>query len=619
MDDRQKSNIQELANKLIYDVNPEELADLLLEANLIKSERKEQIFNGYSSPFTKNLQLFGEAIESSSTKAYTDLLHIAEKLDLDTFSRSRAALALKSKKEGPTGLTSVCNHYINKSPNFYPIGMKSGSISRTQTPSSQCSTSGSASSNNGSKVLSPLKEKHRATLISGGRMVANEDDGDGDSGDLTYRISTSQINSPNTRPSFTSPPNRNVGNELNPLTRSKSVSKCSQTPNRQRELASFRSLSLADEDSDDEEPIISWHPYESPPNESILRPNSPHHHCLCSYSSASSESGESTTESQFVEQNLNLDPNVMTAIAQGALPTSTNMMSVTLATQCHNHPEYDYKMTSNPRGICLIVNNIDFEAEMFPTRKGSDEDANRFDLIFKQLGFITTMTRNLTADEIRNKFKELSKACKPEHDALFVFIFSHGSEHGIYGTDGIEVHLDSEIITLFDNRNCKAMIGKPKVFVIQACRGHRQDCGGDGDATDSIAWPPPSVTSSDAQVTGGSQENRVPPSWLPSAKSSDGKKRKYPIRTDMLLIYSCLAGFVSVRNETAGSWLGVALAYFIMTHAHERDLQKILNLVAGDINQRESTNGHIQSIETKFFGWSKSLYFNPGIYENQLL
>lgn len=73
-------------------------------------------------------------------------------------------------------------------------------------------------------------------------------------------------------------------------------------------------------------------------------------------------------------------------------------------------------------------------------------------------------------------------------------------------------------------------------------------------------------------------------------------------------------GFVSVRNETAGSWLGVALAYFLMRHAHERDFLRILNSVSSDVIQRESSNGHIQSIELKLLGWTKDLYFNPGFY-----
>lgn len=292
------------------------------------------------------------------------------------------------------------------------------------------------------------------------------------------------------------------------------------------------SPSLSSQQSECGSSVVCWHPYTQSPHSS--RASSPHR-CLPSFSSASSETDDYLSDSLMVDPNLILDSSVMTAIAQ----EDPNMMSVKTATICHNNPDEDYKMTSQPRGLCLIINNINFEDDIFPTRKGSDEDANRFDHIFKQLGFETIMTRNLTAEQMRSKFTELSAACKQEHDALFVFILSHGSEHGIYGTDGLEVYLESEIISCFDNRNCKTMIGKPKVFVIQACRGRSKDCGGDGDAIDSIAWAP---TNSSQTVTTSSQENRVPASWLPSNYPADGKRRKHPIRTDMLLIFSCLAG-----------------------------------------------------------------------------
>lgn len=77
-------------------------------------------------------------------------------------------------------------------------------------------------------------------------------------------------------------------------------------------------------------------------------------------------------------------------------------------------------------------------------------------------------------------------------------------------------------------------------------------------------------------------------------------------------------GFVSVRNELAGSWLGVALAYFILEHAHEHNLMRILNLVTSDVIQRESSHGHIQAVEVRLLGWTKNLYFNPGITDETL-
>lgn len=243
-----------------------------------------------------------------------------------------------------------------------------------------------------------------------------------------------------------------------------------QTPTRAQELTLIRNLTLSDDNAqqvgESQEPVICWHPYAR-----AHAGNQGAHHCLpcgSSFTSVSSES-DSSSDSLMIDPNLILDSNVTMAIAK----EGTNLMAVKAATVCHNNPEEDYKMTSRPRGPCLIVNNIDFQADWLPTRKGSDEDARRFDDIFKQLGFTVIMRRNQTADEMRKLFKDVASQCKREHDALFVFIFSHGSEHGIYGIDGLEVCLESEIISCFDNRNCKAMLGKPKVFAIQACRGSK--------------------------------------------------------------------------------------------------------------------------------------------------
>ena len=55
-------------------------------------------------------------------------------------------------------------------------------------------------------------------------------------------------------------------------------------------------------------------------------------------------------------------------------------------------------------------------------------------------------------------------------DACVVCILSHGEEGYIFGTDGRKILLDN-VLSLFDNSHCKHLIGKPKIFIIQACRG----------------------------------------------------------------------------------------------------------------------------------------------------
>lgn len=138
----------------------------------------------------------------------------------------------------------------------------------------------------------------------------------------------------------------------------------------------------------------------------------------------------------------------------------------------HRNPLLDYKMTSKPRGPCLIVNNVNFEGDMFPKRRGSDIDANQLSDVFNQLGFQVQCMRDLTSHKMKSFLMQASASCKLKYDALVVILLSHGTESAIYGTDGIEMDLN-DIISMFDNKRCKQMIGKPKVFIVQACRGSK--------------------------------------------------------------------------------------------------------------------------------------------------
>ena len=64
-------------------------------------------------------------------------------------------------------------------------------------------------------------------------------------------------------------------------------------------------------------------------------------------------------------------------------------------------------------------------------------------------------------------------------DALVVVILSHGGRDGvIYGTDGshgnnhmVDHITDEDIRDIFSARNCPLMAHKPKLVIIQACRG----------------------------------------------------------------------------------------------------------------------------------------------------
>ncbi len=132
-----------------------------------------------------------------------------------------------------------------------------------------------------------------------------------------------------------------------------------------------------------------------------------------------------------------------------------------------------YNMTSKPRGICLIIDNQSFSVPDLPFRKGSRADADRLSNVFSQLGFDIFRYTNQNVAQMETLLKQLS--INPElayHDALAVIILSHGIADEVYGSDGGLIPV-ANILSLFNNINCRLMVNKPKMFFLSSCRGSK--------------------------------------------------------------------------------------------------------------------------------------------------
>ena len=131
-----------------------------------------------------------------------------------------------------------------------------------------------------------------------------------------------------------------------------------------------------------------------------------------------------------------------------------------------------YKMQSQPRGLCLIINNKQFaESAELKQRDGSDADALNLQKLFLALHYTVTVLHDTTATVLMHKINEFAK--NPDHsslDSVVVCILSHGIAGRIYGADG-ELIPVTDITSAFNGHNAKHLIGKPKLFFIQACRG----------------------------------------------------------------------------------------------------------------------------------------------------
>ena len=58
--------------------------------------------------------------------------------------------------------------------------------------------------------------------------------------------------------------------------------------------------------------------------------------------------------------------------------------------------------------------------------------------------------------------------------AYVLIIMSHGGRGYVLGVDGERVYMDDDIITPMDGNHWPEMKGRPKVVIVQACRGQRE-------------------------------------------------------------------------------------------------------------------------------------------------
>jgi caspase 7 len=116
-------------------------------------------------------------------------------------------------------------------------------------------------------------------------------------------------------------------------------------------------------------------------------------------------------------------------------------------------------------------------------RHGTEKDEEELVKSMSKIGCENRITvhRDLNKREIFNcitKFRYLVEKSLP--DFTVVVILSHGNQNPKTGHDEImDVHMNGIPIwkiknSLIDGNKCPAMIGKPKLFFVQACRGKKE-------------------------------------------------------------------------------------------------------------------------------------------------
>ncbi|KAK4875468.1 hypothetical protein RN001_011890 [Aquatica leii] len=235
-----------------------------------------------------------------------------------------------------------------------------------------------------------------------------------------------------------------------------------------------------------------------------------------------------------------------------------------------------YKTRSRNRGYLLLINNIKFFNES--ERVGAEIDEENLADLFNGLGFKIKKYRNLTKSRLQEKVTKFrTNRTLGIYDIVTVIVMSHGT-----GTDNGDntqvVCSDGElldttwIINQFDSNVCSQLMGKPKIFIFQCCRGNNIN----SVQHDSVPITP-------------------------------------RVQSDMLIAYSTIPGFLSHRDPKTGTWYIQAICKVFMEHAHAEDVESLLKIVDNKLSSLVAgSSRQTSSFENRGF---KTCYLHPQLYE----
>ncbi|XP_075992952.1 death regulator Nedd2-like caspase [Anticarsia gemmatalis] len=252
-----------------------------------------------------------------------------------------------------------------------------------------------------------------------------------------------------------------------------------------------------------------------------------------------------------------------------------------------------YRTRGRKRGALVILSYKNFLNDIETERNGADVDCQMLKDLFVEFGFRVLSYNNLDYKETVETLSSMRDVLV-DLESVFIVVSSHGYER--LGTADTDIRCSdgqlisfTHIMTYFSNERLPHLIGIPKVFIFQHCRGSSTDHAMVPAPPAPLGRPP-----GDVQTDGGE------PSLRPD--------RLY---SDILIAHSTLPGLVSYRDGKLGSWYIQVLCEVFAAHAHHVHVDELLTLV--DKRLHEKYRKQTSSVER--WGFNKLLYLHPGLYE----
>ncbi|TKS68311.1 Caspase-6 [Collichthys lucidus] len=225
-------------------------------------------------------------------------------------------------------------------------------------------------------------------------------------------------------------------------------------------------------------------------------------------------------------------------------------------------PAEEYKMDNKRRGLALIFNQerFDWRLQLDP-RYGTNADRENLKKRLSELNFEVKSYDNQNQEKVLARIREAAESDHSDADCFLLVFLSHGENDHVYTCDG-KISIQ-DITALFKGDKCKSLVGKPKIFILQACRGDKFD----NPVTACAAEDSESETS---EVVDASAIHTL------------------PAGADFIMCYSVAEGYFSFRNPVNGSWYVQDLCELIQKHGNSLEFTELLTLVNRKVSMRNS-------------------------------
>ncbi|XP_030235975.1 uncharacterized protein LOC115560663 isoform X7 [Gadus morhua] len=231
---------------------------------------------------------------------------------------------------------------------------------------------------------------------------------------------------------------------------------------------------------------------------------------------------------------------------------------------------YTIMAPANRTRMALLITNVRFDR--FNHRDGAEKDEQDMSKLLISLGYNVEQHRDLSGAEMDEAVKRFSKDPRlAATDSVFVVIMSHGVKGAILGVHHCDGDPDQfpidNIYKHLDSAHCPKLLNKPKVIIIQACRGVDDGsaivCDGPGSVPEQApvvqvdaALPPHLADEVDADI------------------EEDAIHRVHKEKDFISLLYT-----VSYRQKSQGSFLIQHIVEIFNRHAHKDHIDELFRKV----------------------------------------